>query len=97
MPGSNIPHARELLAQARACVAAAKSLMDEAFDEMNRRKPDFRAPRELPSLTPEQKAKARAMRRKGMSILTIAQKLKTNHGRVSEACSNVHHIRKPTQ
>lgn len=84
---SDIPTARALLLQARTQVAEAQRLIDEGLALMARRKPDFRAKRQTPSLTEAQKLRARKMRSKGMSILDIAHRLKTNHGRVSEACA----------
>ena len=84
---SNIPQARVLLVQAKLQIAEAQHLIDEGLALMERRKPEFRAKRQQPSLTAYQKARARAMRKKGMSIFAIAQRLKANHGRVSEACA----------
>lgn len=84
---SNIPHARALLRTATLQIAEAQRIIDEALALMDRRKPDFRAKRQQPSLTEAQKARARRLRKQGMSILDIAHKLNANHGRVSEACA----------
>lgn len=84
---SDIPHARQLLLQARASVAEAQALIDEALEQLKRRTPSFRAPRVNPPLTADQKRRARALRARGLSILAIANKLKANHGRISEACN----------
>jgi len=85
-PHSDVPHARELLRDAAIQVAEAARLISEAMELLHRRKPAFVAPRTQPPLTPAQKRRARALRKKGMSIYAIAQKLKANHGRISEAC-----------
>lgn len=84
---SNVPQARTLLHEATLQIAEAQRLIDEALALMSRRKPDFRAARQVPRLTDAQKARARRLRKKGMSILDIAHRLNTNHGRISEACS----------
>jgi uncharacterized Fe-S cluster-containing protein len=74
---SNIPEARRYL-------KLALKLLD-------RRKPKFKAARELSRMTPLQKRLARKMRAKGYSIYKIAKILKTNHGRVSEVVSGKAH------
>jgi hypothetical protein len=83
---SDVPHARILLAEAAAHVAEADRLITEATDLLHRRKPAFVAPRTQKPLSAAQKTRARRMRKKGMSVLEIARRLNTNHGRISEAC-----------
>ena len=88
---SNIPAARQQLKEARLHIAKAQYLIDEALALLDRRKAEFRAERSLPTMTEFQKAKARKLRAKGMSLYEIAKVLKTNHGRVSEAVSGKAH------
>ena len=88
---SNIPEARKQLREARIHIAKAQYLIDEALALLDRRRPEFSAKRSLPTMTEFQKAKARKLRAKGMSLYEIAKVLKTNHGRVSEAVSGKAH------
>ena len=88
---SNIPEARKQLREARVHIAKAQYLIDEALALLDRRRPEFSAKRTLGPMTEFQKAKARKLRAKGMSLYEIAKVLKTNHGRVSEAVSGKAH------
>jgi len=87
---SNIPRARKLLegllANPMIMYHERNKIVTEALELMHRRKAKFRVRKEIKTLTPKQKRQARHLRNKcGWSVLRIAQELKTNHGRVSEA------------
>jgi hypothetical protein len=86
---SDIPRAREILQKAldsdhgnekllRYCIREALRLLD-------REKPEFKAPRKLPTLTHDQVEFCRELRSDGLPLNEIARKLGTNIGRVSEA------------
>lgn len=88
---SNIPDARQKLQEARMLLRDALALVDEALAQSHRRKPEFTAPRTRKGLTAAQKRDARRLRKRGLSLMQIATKLKANHGRVSEAISGKAH------
>jgi len=88
---SNIPQARLQLTEAKRLIAEAQALIDEGLALLDRRRPDFRSIPTIPKLTPKQKARCRALRKKGLSIYQIAQIVRTNHGRVSEAIAGKAH------
>ena len=77
---SNIPLARAKLKVASALIVEATTLLD-------RRKPDFKTRDKFKALTPAQIARAKALRKKRLSINEIASILGTNYGRISEAIS----------
>jgi DNA invertase Pin-like site-specific DNA recombinase len=84
---SNIPEARKLLEQALRGEEDTVTAIQSALLLLDRRRPTFVSPREIRPLTEEQKVEARRLRATGMPVNTIARKLGTNHGRISEACS----------
>jgi len=88
---SNIPQARIQLAEAKRLIGEAQELITDALAQLDRRKPDFRSVPLIPKLTPAQKARCRRLRKKGLSIYQIAQIVRTNHGRVSEAIAGKAH------
>lgn len=86
---SDIPRAREILQQALVnygghspydAIIAALALLD-------RKKPKYVAPRQVRKLSLYNADYARHLRKTGMSLNEIAVKLKSNIGRVSEACA----------
>ena len=62
--------------------------MRRALVHMVRKTADFRAVDDSTPMTAATKERARALRHKGWPIRRIAEKLHTNSGRVSEACSD---------
>jgi hypothetical protein len=88
---SDIPQARKELHQVLTAIDVARTTIIGALRMLDRRKPDFRAHRETPTLTAAQKRRCQELRKKGYSILRIARIMKTNHGRVSEAVSGRAH------
>jgi hypothetical protein len=86
---SDIPRARAILQKAldsdhgnekllRYCIRQALALLD-------RERPEFTAPRKLPTLTRDHVELCRKLRAEGRPLNEIARKLGTNIGRVSEA------------
>lgn len=88
---SNIPQARKELEQVLTMIDVMHATIEGALKMLDRRKPGFRAERSTPALSPIQKQRCRDLRKKGYSVLKIAQILKTNHGRVSEAINGKAH------
>jgi len=88
---SNIPQARRELLEVLTELDVMRATVTVALRLLDRRKPDFRATRETPPLSPAQKKRCRTLRKNGYSILHIARLLKTNHGRVSEAINGKAH------
>jgi hypothetical protein len=87
---SDIPRARELIKQAIAEINDYKAPLwelEEALKLLDRKKPEFIAPRKTRKLSPYNIEYARLLRATGMSLADIAVKVKSNIGRVSEACS----------
>lgn len=75
---SNTPQAKKYIDQAVTLLMMALPLLD-------RKKADFRAPRESSKMTSVQKERARRMRAKGWSTKKIAERLNVHPGRISEA------------
>lgn len=86
---SHIPRARAILQKTldsdpgnerllRYCIRQALALLD-------RERPEFKAPRKLPTLTTEHVDLCRKLHAEGKPVNDIARKLGTNIGRVSEA------------
>lgn len=71
--------------QARKLLVEAQAMIEQALGLMVREAPEFKTAPMLKPLTPRQKASARQLRQRGMSVAAIAYALKTNIGRVSEA------------
>jgi hypothetical protein len=86
---SDIPRARELLKKALESNEewSGYSYVEEALLLLDRKKPTYIAPSKVRALSPFNVAYVRELRRVGLSLHEIAVKLKTNVGRVSEACS----------
>jgi len=83
---SNIPEARRILIEALEDETPHEHIR-EALKLLDRKQPAFRAARSIKALTDAQKAEARRLRADGMPVNSIARKLGTNHGRVSEDCA----------
>lgn len=89
---SNIPEARRILQEAIAGDNSYDSTsmygaIVQALSLMDRKKPEFVAPRVIKPLSDAAKKEVKRLRAQGMGINAIAHKLGTNHGRVSEALS----------
>jgi hypothetical protein len=84
---SDIPRARDFLyaAVAAKSLADCKSYVNAALDNMTREKPKFRVEHDAEPMTDHKRLRARNLRRKGLSLRSIAAALNTNIGRVSEA------------
>jgi hypothetical protein len=86
---SDIPRARAILQKALDSDHGNERMLRycirEALNYLNREKPEFKAPRKLPSLTYDQIEFCRELRSTGLPLNEIARKLGTNIGRVSEA------------
>jgi hypothetical protein len=89
---SDIPRAREILKKAledwwTSDALDSRVAIREALKFLDRKKPEFVAARKVRALSPYNVEYARELRRVGLSLHEIAVKLKTNVGRVSEACA----------
>jgi hypothetical protein len=88
---SDIPRARNILKWAlddKLDLVATRDAIRRALRLMTRKQAEFRAPDNVVPMTTATKQRARALRHKGWPIRRIAEKLHTNSGRVSEACSD---------
>jgi hypothetical protein len=85
---SDIPEARRLLQFALIGHDDDTDwqIVTQALALLDRKKPEFVAPRKVRKLSPYNREYARMLRSAGMSLNEIALKLKSNIGRVSEAC-----------
>lgn len=88
---SNIPAAREKLQMALDCYPTEggyREAIQFALANLDRKKPKFIAERtRSATLSPFNKRYARDLRATGMSLRVIALTLKSDIGRVSEACA----------
>lgn len=91
---SDIPRARQILKFGLDGEMPLRTAIRSALYLMVRRSPDFRAPRECKDLDKKQRQKARMLRGKGLSMLTIANRFGTNPGRVSNAINGKLHKRR---
>jgi DNA invertase Pin-like site-specific DNA recombinase len=86
---SDIPRARAILQKALDCDPGNERMLRycirQALTLLDRERPEFTAPRKLPTLTHDQVEFIRELRSDGLPLNEIARKLGTNIGRVSEA------------
>ena len=90
MSGSDIPLARANLERALEIPRVpelARKYIRSALALMTRRSADFRVEHDVPPMTWAKREQARRLRSKGWSMRRIAEHLRTNSGRVSEACN----------
>lgn len=88
--GSDIPMARANLERALEIPRVpklARAYIRSALALMTRKSADFRAGADTEPMTWAKRDQARRLRKKGWSMRRIAIRLKTNGGRISEACN----------
>src|SRR5262245_51542711 len=85
---SNVPQAKAMLDKLLSGAQMSplvRQTLQRGRGLLDREKPEFTAPRTLPTMTREQVEQACELRAKGWPINRIARHLGTNIGRVSEA------------